>query len=572
MPTKPHLFRLHSPPGRHGWVGAAFAPALGMDFYERPPNRCCKQNARLERLLVEYCVQPPSHRSSGIASHFKCFSSRLLAVLAFVVLTKGIAKRRSNWRSTRFSVFISRLQPGGRRASVDLVFDEPHTARTPRLRLVPIKVALVRRGLLIATSVHSSSHENRVVITGIGLVTSIGHSREAVWQAVQRGESGVGRLTGIAGIPDGLLLGATVDIDTEFPGQLKNIPLCRHSAAEALADARVNLARVDRDRFGCSIGAHMGDSDYVVEQLGRHDLLPSGKVPWWKQLLPNSSCSVVANDYGLRGPRLSNSTACASGTIAILKAIRAIHDGQCDIALAGSSEAIHPLFAAGFYNMRVLAEHDEPARACRPFDLNRNGFVMGEGAGILVLERLDHAQRRGAAIYAEAIGGRMLTDGRHMTNLDANSDAIIELIKGAMRAAGVVPRDISYVNAHGTGTQQNDLLESRGIRAAFGRAADSVCVSSNKSMLGHLVNASGSVEFAITALALRDGFAPPTLNLTHPDPECDLDCIPLVGRVQPLEHALKLSIAFGGHLAAVVLRRWTGADAREARPIYRQAA
>ncbi len=410
------------------------------------------------------------------------------------------------------------------------------------------------------------------MITGIGLFTSIGHSREAVWQAVQRGESGVGRLTGIAGIPDGLLLGATVDIDSEFPGQLKNIPLCRHSAAEALADARVNLAHVDRDRFGCSIGAHMGDSDYVVERLGRHDLLPTGKVPWWKQLLPNTSCALVANDYGLRGPRLSNSTACASGTIAILKAIRAIHDGQCDIALAGSSEAIHPLFAAGFYNMRVLAEHDEPARACRPFDLHRNGFVMGEGAGMLVLERLDHAQRRGAAIYAEAIGGRLLTDARHMTNLDANSDAIIELINGTMRAAGVVPRDIAYVNAHGTGTQQNDLLESRGIRAAFGRAADSVCVSSNKAMLGHLVNASGSVELAITALALRDGFAPPTLNLTDPDPECDLDCIPLVGRVRPLEHALKLSIAFGGHLAAVMLRRWTSADAREARPIYRQAA
>jgi 3-oxoacyl-(acyl-carrier-protein) synthase len=410
------------------------------------------------------------------------------------------------------------------------------------------------------------------VITGIGLFTSIGHSREAVWQAIQRGESGVGRLTGIAGIPDGLLLGATVDIDTEFPGQLKNIPLCRQTAAEAMADARIHLATIDRDRFGCSIGAHMGDSDYVTERLGRHDLIPPGKRPWWEQFLPNTSCALVASDYDLRGPRLSNSTACASGTIAILKAIRAIRDGQCDIALAGSSEAIHPLFAAGFYNMRVLAEHDEPARACRPFDLHRNGFVMGEGAAMLVLERLEHAQQRGARIYAEAMGGRILTDARHMTNLDANSDAIVELINGTMRSAGVVPRDIAYVNAHGTGTQQNDLMESRGIRTAFGRAADSVCVSSNKSMLGHLVNASGSVELAITALALRDGFAPPTLNLNDPDPECDLDCIPLIGRVRPLEHALKLSIAFGGHLAAVVLRRWTGADARQARQLFRRAA
>jgi 3-oxoacyl-(acyl-carrier-protein) synthase len=300
--------------------------------------------------------------------------------------------------------------------------------------------------------------------------------------------------------------------------------------------------------------------------------MPPGKIEWWKQLLPNTSCAIVASDYHLCGPRLSNSTACASGTIAILKAIRAIRDGQCDIILAGSSEAIHPLFAAGFYNMGVLAEHEVPAQASRPFDLHRNGFVMGEGAAMLVLERLEHARQRGARIYAEAVGGRLLTDARHMTNLDADTEAIVELIRGTMRAAGISPPDVAYINAHGTGTRQNDLMESRGIRAALGRAAESVCVSSNKSMLGHLVNASGSVELAITALALRDGFAPPTLNLTTPDPECDLDCIPLVGRVRPLEHALKLSIAFGGHLAAVALRRWTGAEARPAQPLYRRAA
>jgi 3-oxoacyl-(acyl-carrier-protein) synthase len=280
----------------------------------------------------------------------------------------------------------------------------------------------------------------------------------------------------------------------------------------------------------------------------------------------------VASEYDLRGPRLANSTACASGTIAILKAMRAIRDGQCDVALAGSSEAIHPLFAAGFYNMRVLAEHDDPPCACRPFDLHRNGFVMGEGAAMFVLERLNHALQRGAEIYAEVLGGKILSDARHVTSLDENSDALVELIRGTLRSGGVVPRDVAYVNAHGTGTQQNDLLESRGIRHAFGRAADSVCVSANKSMLGHLVNASGSVELAITALALRDGFAPPTLNLTHPDPECDIDCIPLVGRARPLEHALKLSIAFGGHLAAILLRRWTGAHARQVQPLYRRAA
>jgi 3-oxoacyl-(acyl-carrier-protein) synthase len=242
------------------------------------------------------------------------------------------------------------------------------------------------------------------------------------------------------------------------------------------------------------------------------------------------------------------------------------------VALAGSSEAIHPLFAAGFNNMRVLADHADPKQACRPFDVNRSGFVMGEGAAMFVLERLTHARGRGAAIYAEALGGRILTDARHLTSLEADSDALVELIVGTMRSARVAPHDIGYVNVHGTGTQQNDRVEARGIRAAFGPAADAVCVSANKSMLGHLVNASGSVELAITCLALRDGFAPPTLNLTNPDPECDLDCVPLVGRVRSLEHALKLSIAFGGHLAAVVLRRWSGAVAREACVLCRRAA
>jgi 3-oxoacyl-(acyl-carrier-protein) synthase len=438
------------------------------------------------------------------------------------------------------------------------------------------------------------TQDEAVVITGIGVIASIGRNREAVWQAVQRGDCGVRRLTGMTGIPDGMLLGATVDIEGEFPGQLKNIPLCRQTAAEALADARVHLVAVDRERFGCSIGAHMGDTGYVLERLQSRERMSdhasscqaSGvrcqsptpdtrhptPVPWWQQWFPNTSCAMVARDYDLRGPRLSNSTACASGTIAILKAIRAIRDGQCDIALAGSSEAIHPLFAAGFYNMGVLADHAQPTEACRPFDRARNGFVMGEGAAMFVLERLSHARARGAAIYAEVLGGLILNDARHVTSLDANSDALTELIRGTLRTSGVGPRDIAYINAHGTGTQQNDLLESRGIRAAFGRVADSVCVSATKSMLGHLVNASGSVELAITALALRDGFAPPTLNLTEPDPECDIDCIPLVGRAQPLEHALKLSIAFGGHLAAVVLRRWTAADARQARSLYRRAA
>ena len=275
-----------------------------------------------------------------------------------------------------------------------------------------------------------------------------------------------------------------------------------------------------------------------------------------QQWLPNTACSVVANQHGLYGPRLCHSTACASGVVDFLSAVRAIRDEQCDIALAGSGEAIHPLFAAGFQQMRVLANHDDPKRACRPFDSTRDGFVMGEGAAMFVLERLSHALERKARIYAEVVAGKTLADAHHVTGVDLGSDTLAYLISITLDAGQLAPSNIGYINAHGTGTQQNDVAESRAIRTAMGGAADQLCVSATKSMLGHLVNAAGSVELAITTLAMRDGFVPPTLNLTAPDPQCDLDCIPLVGRANRFVCALKLSVAFGGHLAAVALRRW----------------
>jgi 3-oxoacyl-(acyl-carrier-protein) synthase len=240
----------------------------------------------------------------------------------------------------------------------------------------------------------------------------------------------------------------------------------------------------------------------------------------------------------------------------IMSAVRSIRDGQADIALAGSGEAIDPLFAAGFKKMRVLAESDDPNLACRPFDRNRKGFVMGEGAAMFIIERLSHAVARNAKIYAEIVSGRMLADAHHVTGLDVESESLERLITDTLRAGAIDRREINYVNAHGTGTQQNDVMESRGIRNALGSHADSICVSSLKSMLGHLVNASGSVELALTTLALRDGFVPPTLNLTEQDPECDLDCVAGVGRENRIQGALKLSLAFGGHLVAVALRRW----------------
>ena len=390
----------------------------------------------------------------------------------------------------------------------------------------------------------------KVVITGIGLVTSNGFGREAVWAATQHGVSGIRRLEEgeLPGVQ--LNLGAPVSVDLDFPEQTKVIRLAHLAAEEALFDSGVDVDEVESSRFGCAISGHMGD------------------VRWWKgdvgfqedQWLPISACRSVADRFGLLGPRFVHSTACASGLVDTLMAVRAIRDGQCDIALAGSAEAIDPVFAAGFRKMRVLADNTAPEESCLPFDERRRGFVMGEGAGMFVVERLDHALARGATIYAEIVAGKMMADAHHVTSLDENTAALERLITDTLCRADLAPGDIGYVNAHGTGTEQNDLIESVGIRRAFGSTADDLCVSSLKAALGHLVNASGSVELALTVLGMRDGFAAPTLHLDRPDPRCDLDFVPHFARENRYQHAMKLSLAFGGHLVAAIVRRWNDAD------------
>jgi 3-oxoacyl-(acyl-carrier-protein) synthase len=399
-------------------------------------------------------------------------------------------------------------------------------------------------------------HHDPIVITGIGIITSVGRDRESVWRAVRQGKSGVRRLPGFRGLPDGQLLGAVVDLDEQLPKELKVFALTEIAAAEAIRDARVDFAATNLDRFGCSMNSHMGDTSWVDEQLGLKHPSDPNHASWWQQWLPNTACSKLAAKYGLGGPRLSYSTACASSLISILSAVRAIQDDQCDIAIAGGADAIDPLFAAGFDRMGVLAYDEVPQHACRPFDRNRRGFVLGEGGAMFIIERLRHAAQRGAKIYAEIAACKALAQAHHVTGLDADSDSLAYLISQTVEKAGLRLDDIGYINAHGTGTLQNDLVEMRGIRRALGPAVDHVCVSSTKSMLGHMINAAGSVELAITALAMRDGFAPPTLNLTDPDPECSFDCLPLVGRRNRFQHALKLSVAFGGHLVAIALSRW----------------
>jgi 3-oxoacyl-(acyl-carrier-protein) synthase len=396
-----------------------------------------------------------------------------------------------------------------------------------------------------------------VVITGIGMITSVGRSAAETWGAVCLGASGVRSIRGLPDIPDDLLIGAPVDIEIPVTGQLKVIALARTAAQEAIADAGIKLDEIDRDRFACAISGHMGDTDEIAKIIGFNRKSPDD-VPSWHQWMPNTACATLATDYGLCGPRSCHSTACASGLIDILSAVRCIRDGQCDYALAGSAEAINPLFAAGFRQLRVLAEHSDPSRACRPFDRDRTGFVMGEGSAMFILETLSSAIARRATIYAEITAGTMLGEAYHVTSMAQDSKPLSYLITETLRRGDMSIEEIGYVNAHGTGTLQNDLVESRGIRSALGNSASDILVGANKSSIGHLVSAAGSVELGLTVLSLRDGYAPPTLNLNNPDPECDLDCVPLVGRIHRAESALKLSCAFGGHLVCVAIRKGPG--------------
>lgn len=410
-----------------------------------------------------------------------------------------------------------------------------------------------------------------VVITGIGLSASVGTDRETVWHAVRCGQSRFRFLSGLRGIPDNRFVAATVDWLDVPSGQLKVVPLTDHIARETLEDAAIDWSSIDRERFGCAIAGHMGDTRWIDEQLGKWD--PAWEhARWWEQWFPNTACGFIGTKYDLRGPRFCFSTACASSLVSVMAAVRSIWDDQCDIALAGGADAVDPLFVAGFQNMRVLAIDDDPQRACRPFDRQRKGFVFGEGGALFVLERLSHALRRNARIYAVVSAVRAAAQAHHVTSLDADGDTLDYLIREVLREANLSPAEVGYINAHGTGTKQNDAAEAASICRTFGSAAAGVAVSSTKSVLGHLINAAGAVELAITALALRDGFAPPTINLTSPDPVCRFDCLPLVGRPLPMQHALKLSLAFGGHLVAVILSRWNDPDTGYARPDWARAA
>lgn len=411
-----------------------------------------------------------------------------------------------------------------------------------------------------------------IAITGIGLVTSVGLGREETWRSIQAGRSGIGWVRGLRGIPDGSMFGAMIhDLPYEST-ELKAIRLTRMAAAEALSDSQVTEEVKERGNMACAISGHMGDMRGIEAMEGVSELPQNDPFPWYEQIFPNAACHTIANEFNLFGPRLSHSTACASGLISLLSGVRAIRDGYCDIALAGGGEAMNALFSAGFRNMRALAEGTDPTHACRPFDVTRNGFVMGEGASVFVVEKLSHALERNARVYCTISTGKMLNEARHVTGLDMDSETLPHLIELALRQSHLQPSDIGYVNAHGTGTLQNDDAEMHGISEVFSSCLSDVSVSATKSMIGHLVKAAGCAELAVTVLAMRDGVLPPTINLEHLDPKCRFDVVPNISRVKRFQHALKLSLAFGGHLVGVTVSRWNEAASGFGYPAVRKVA
>ena len=407
----------------------------------------------------------------------------------------------------------------------------------------------------------------RVVVTGLGAVTPVGVGVKAYWAAITAGRSGVGPLTLVdpEQVPskvaaECLDFDPTASLEPKEAKRLdRSTQFALTSAREAWEDARIEGA-VDRDETGVVFATGIGGigsllaSEKVLHTKGPNRV-SAFTVP---QLMPNAAAGQVAMKLGLRGPNFCTTTACAASNHAIGLAFQAIRHGEAVAMIAGGSEAAFVDIALiAFAQMTALSTkyNDRPQEASRPFDALRNGFVMGEGAGALILEERDHALRRGAPIHAELIGFGQSADAFHVTAPSEDGSGAALAIRRALRSAGLEPQAIGYINAHGTSTPAGDASETKAIRLAFGDHADRLAVSSTKSMIGHLFGAAGAVEGVATVLAIRDGILPPTINQTDPDPACDLDYVPNQARKAEVEAAMSNGFGFGGHNAVVVFRR-----------------
>ncbi|CAK7005560.1 beta-ketoacyl-[acyl-carrier-protein] synthase II [Eubacterium sp. AM05-23] len=407
----------------------------------------------------------------------------------------------------------------------------------------------------------------RVVITGLGIVCPIGNTLDETWESVKANRCGVGEITAFDTSDYKVKLAAEVkDLDTEQYFSKREMKFnerftqfARIAAKQAYADAGLEDADIERDRFGVIVGSGVGGLRKIEESTETLNSRGPGRVsPFFIPMaIVNLAPGNIAIDLQAKGICSSSVTACASGTNSIGEAFHRIRFGYEDVIAAGGSEStITPLGIAGFQSMRALYSGNDPKRASIPFDKERSGFVMGEGAGILMLEELEHAKARGAKIYAEVVGYGASCDAHHITAPLEDGSGAVKSMENALKDGALKVSDVDYINAHGTSTALNDKGETAAVKALFGACAKELMISSTKSMTGHLLGGSGAVEAVITVKALQDGFVPATLNYQVPDPECDLNVVPNEGVKKDIRCAISNSFGFGGHNATLAFSKW----------------
>ena len=412
--------------------------------------------------------------------------------------------------------------------------------------------------------------KRRVVVTGVGPITPIGTGKDIFWENLTAGKSGIGEITQFD----------ATDFTVRIAGEVKDFDFAQYgdkkegkrmdrvtqfavaAAKLALEDSKLDLEKIEPLRCGVCVGTGIGGIHTFLEQSLKYgDKGPSKISPFFIPMeIPNIPAGQIGIAYGFKGPNTAIVTACATGTNCIGDAFRTIQYGDADVMLAGGTEAaISPIAIAGFANMKALStNNDNPQQASCPFDKKRDGFVMGEGAGVLVLEELEHAKARGAHIYAEMVGYGLNCDAYHITAPDPSGETPAACLAAAVKDAGLKPEDIDYINAHGTSTHRNDLGETIAIKKVFGEHAYKMAISSNKSMIGHLLGAAGGVEAIATVLTIENGVISPTINYQDPDTEegLDLDYVPNVARKADVRAALSNNLGFGGHNACIIFKKY----------------
>lgn len=404
----------------------------------------------------------------------------------------------------------------------------------------------------------------------MGVISPVGNSLDEFWRNLMTGKSGVGPLTRFdtSGMPT-VVAAEVKDFEaTQWIGKKEVRRMDRFAqfavaaAKMAVEDASLDLDKIDKERAGTVMGCGIGGVNTFEDQ--KEVLMSKGSSrvsPFFvPMLISNMAAGHLSIEFGLLGSSMTVTTACASATNAIGEALRIIQRGEADVVFCGGTEApITPLAFAGFCAMKAMStEKEKLEQACRPFDKRRSGFVMGEGAGVLILESLEHAQARGARIYAELAGYGSTSDAYHITAPAPGGSGAARAMQLALTDARIKPEEVQYINAHGTGTGPNDLEETTAIKTVFGSAARQLAVSSTKSMTGHLTGAAGAIEGIVCALSIERGEIPPTINYGEPDPDCDLDYVPNQARKAAVEVALSNSLGFGGHNATIIIRKFTG--------------